>query len=408
MIRTQPSPFEQDPFFRHFFDFGPPRQQGPHEEQSLGSGVIVREDGTILTNNHVIQGADEIRVTLSDKRSFTAKLVGTDPKSDLAVLRIENPPGELDALEFGDSDKLRLGEVVIAIGNPFGVGQTVTMGIVSAKGRANIGIIDYEDFIQTDAAINPGNSGGALLNLRGELVGINTAILSRTGGYQGIGFAIPASMVEGIMGSLIETGKVVRGWLGVMIQDLTPELAKALDLDRINGVLVSEVMPDAPAAKSLRAQDVIIAFDGEPITSSAQLRHEVAARRPGTKVEMTIIRDGDEENVTVELGELPDGEAAIGGGLSNGALEGLALQDLDESLRRRFDVAPRIDGGVVIIGVAPNSRGARAGLRPGDVIIEANRRKVDSVEALRNAIGGEGPVLLRVHRQGGSMFLLLK
>ncbi len=213
------SPLENDPFFRHFFEFGPQERQ-PHKEQSLGSGVIVESNGTILTNNHVVQGADEISVTLSDKRSYTAKVVGTDPKSDLAVVKLQNPPKDLRALPFGDSDALRVGEVVLAIGDPFGVGQTVTMGIVSAKGRANIGIVDYEDFIQTDAAINPGNSGGALINLHGELVGINTAILSRSGGYQGIGFAIPSSMVQSIMDSLIHEGKVVRGWLGVMIQDL--------------------------------------------------------------------------------------------------------------------------------------------------------------------------------------------
>jgi serine protease Do len=409
--QTQLSPFEQDPFFRHFFEFGPQQRRQPQREQSLGSGVVIRRDGTILTNNHVIQGADEIKVTFADKRSFTAKLVGTDPKSDLAVLKIENPPKDLPALSFGDSDKLRLGEVVLAIGNPFGVGQTVTMGIVSAKGRANMGIVDYEDFIQTDAAINPGNSGGALLNLKGEVVGINTAILSRTGGYQGIGFAIPSQMVESIMGSLIAEGKVVRGWLGVMIQDLTPELAKALELEQTTGVLVTEVMPGTPAAKSdLSPQDVITAIDGKPTTSSVQLRREIAARRPGSKVEMTVIRDGDQEQVTVQLGELPDEPGAIGsGGNGPGALEGLALRDLDESLRQRFEVAPRVGGGAVIIGVDPNSTAARAGLRPGDVIIEANKKKVESVEDLRDAIGGkEGPVLLRVHRGGGSLFVLLK
>jgi serine protease Do len=420
--RTMPnpafrSPFENDPFFRHF-EFGPGQQQQQHprqqpKEQSLGSGVIVRKDGTILTNNHVIQGADEIRVTMSDGRSFEAKLVGTDPKSDLAVLKMQNAPADLTPLPFGDSNKLRLGEVVIAIGNPFGVGQTVTMGIVSALGRANMGIVDYEDFIQTDAAINPGNSGGALVNLKGELVGINTAILSRSGGYQGIGFAIPSDMVESIIGSLIEEGKVVRGWLGVMIQDLTPELAKALELEQTSGVLVSEIMPDTPAAKAgIRAQDVIIEVAGKKMSSSAQLRREVAAHRPGSKVEMKIVRDGDEDTVTVELGQLPESEGELGalrGGGESGVLEGLAMRDLDEQLRRRFDVAPRIDGGAAIVGVDPNSAAARAGLRPGDVIIEANRKQVESVEDLRYIVGKkDSQALLRVHRQGASIFLLLK
>jgi serine protease Do len=408
------SPFGNDPFFRHFFEFGPGQQpQRPHKEQSLGSGVIIRADGTILTNNHVIQGADEIRVTLADKRTFDAKLVGTDPKSDLAVLKLQNAPRDLTPLPFGDSDKLRTGEVVLAIGDPFGVGQSVSMGIVSAKGRANMGIVDYEDFIQTDAAINPGNSGGALVNLKGQLIGINTAILSRSGGYQGIGFAIPSSMVQSIMGSLIEEGKVVRGWLGVMIQDLTPELAKALEINATSGVLVSEIMPGTPAAKAgLKPQDVIVEVDGKKMTSSAQLRREVAAHRPGSKLPMKVLRDGDEEIVSVELGTLPEQEGEVSEsdrGNEGGIFEGLALRDLDEQLRGRLDLSPRIEGGVAVVGVDPNSSAARAGLRPGDVILEANKKRIGSVAELRKMVSKkDSQVLLRIYRQGGSIFVLLR
>src|SRR5690606_31146613 len=244
--------------------FGPPQER---IEQGMGSGVIVSADGTILTNNHVVADAKEIKVTTYDRREFDAKVIGTDPKSDLAVIQIQGAPAGLTPIQFGDSSKLRLGEVVLAIGNPFGVGQTVTMGIVSATGRSRMGIVDYEDFIQTDAAINPGNSGGALVNMRGELVGINTAILSRSGGYQGIGFAIPADMARPIMKSLLDNGKVERGWLGVSIQDLTPELARGLGIGTSRGVLVSGVIDGSPADKAgLERGDVVISLDGKAIT----------------------------------------------------------------------------------------------------------------------------------------------
>jgi serine protease Do len=302
-------PLLNDPFFRHFFGPGleaPQRQPREQREHSLGSGVVVTADGVILTNNHVIEHADKIRVALSDGREFDAKVVGTDPESDLGVLRLEQDDGKkvenLKPLAMGNSSQLRLGDVVLAVGDPFGVGQTVTMGIVSAKGRANVGIEQYEDFIQTDAAINPGNSGGALVNMRGELVGINTAIISRSGGYQGVGFAIPSNMAEPIMKSLLEDGTVKRGWLGVGIQDLTPELADALGIPKTKGVLVSQIESGSPAAKAgLQAKDVILKLNGQVMDSSAHLRNAVAAAGANAKVELQVLRDKEQKTITVVL-----------------------------------------------------------------------------------------------------------
>ncbi len=417
-VRTQNtpfgSPFFSDPFFKHFFeDFrgfqfkGQPRER---LERSLGSGVIVGEDGIIITNNHVVAKANEIQVTLSDKREFKAEVVGTDPPSDLAVLRLKDAPDDLKTISFGDSGSLRLGEVVIAIGNPFGVGQTVTMGIVSAKGRANVGIVDYEDFIQTDAAINPGNSGGALLNLKGELVGINTAILSRSGGYQGIGFAIPSNMAKSIMGSLVKNGKVVRGFLGVMIQDLTPQLAKALKIKDAKGVLVSDVVPNGPADKAgLEPQDVILSVNNEKVNSSSRLRNLIASVGAGNEVALEVVRDGDTKEYRVKLEEKSgdaEGETTIDE--DEGPLGGISVATLSDELRERFDVSDRIRQGVVVSQVQSGTSAARAGLRAGDVILEINRNKVKSVKSFRSLYKkAKGSVLLRIHRQGSSMFLVL-
>ena len=275
--------------------------------QGLGSGVIVSRDGLILTNNHVIESADEIIVSLSDGQKFKAKVVGTDPKSDLAVLRLQDSPKNLKAMRFGDSSKLRLGEFVMAIGNPFGLSGSVTLGIVSAKGRANIGIVDYEDFIQTDAAINPGNSGGALVNMRGELVGINTAILSRSGGYQGIGFSIPTNMVKPIMDSLVKNGRVRRGWLGVVITDVTPDVSKRLGMKRTKGVMIRDVQPGSPAAKAgLKRGDVVLTITGAEVNTSSRLRNLVALAGADESVTFRIFREGAVSEVKVRLGELPD------------------------------------------------------------------------------------------------------
>jgi Do/DeqQ family serine protease len=283
------------------FGFAPGRR-APAAAPSLGSGVIVSRDGYILTNDHVVTHARAVQVTLADGRKLGASIVGTDPKTDLAVLELDTPVADLQPVTFGDSGALRLGDSVLAIGNPFGVGQTVTMGIVSAKERANVGITDYEDFIQTDAAINPGNSGGALVNLRGELVGINTAILTRTGGYQGIGFAIPTGMARPIMDQLIASGHVSRGFLGVTIQDLSPALVDALDLDAHAGVLVSDVIAGSPAARAgLEREDVIVTINRRPVDDAVHLRNLVANGGAGKQITLGIVRDGARREVTVEL-----------------------------------------------------------------------------------------------------------
>jgi serine protease Do len=405
--RQTPHPFFDDPFFREFFG---PRGRVPRdrEQRSLGSGVIVSPDGVILTNNHVVENAEEVQVTLHDGRELEARLVGADPRSDLAVLRLEGEISGLTPLPFGDSSALRLGEVVLAIGNPFGVGQTVTMGIVSATGRSNVRLLDYEDFIQTDAAINPGNSGGALVNMRGELVGINTAILSRTGGYQGIGFAIPSEMAHPIMESLLADGKVVRGWLGVSIQDLDRELAAGLGLKVERGVLISDVTADSPAANAgLERGDVVLEANGERMQSTSRFRNLIAAAGPGTRVDLLILRDGKEMTVEAELGSLaespePQEEAAAGEGI----LEGLSVSALDTRTRARFEIPERIDQGVVVTGVTPGSPAAAAGLREGDVLLEVNRQRVDSPASFeRLAKQAKRSILLLVFRDGATVYV---
>ncbi|MCC6746027.1 MAG: DegQ family serine endoprotease [Deltaproteobacteria bacterium] len=407
------APFFNDPFFRRYFgdEFFPfhdvPRER---RERSLGSGVIVGSDGTVLTNNHVVERAERIRVTLADKRELDAKIIGTDPKSDLAVLKLAGAPRNLRPLPFGDSNRLRLGDVVIAIGNPFGVGQTVTMGIVSAKGRANMGIVDYEDFIQTDAAINPGNSGGALINMAGELVGINTAILSRTGGYQGIGFAIPSNMVRPIVESLTRHGKVIRGWLGVAIQDLTEELSRAMGLKSTRGVLVGDVASGSPADRAgMRRGDVVVKINGEEVDSASRLRNVVAAAGKGAKVKLETMRGHRRRTFELELGELPTaigGQARIDKG--DGSLGGLTVASLSPMLRDKYRIPERLAQGVVVQAVASESPASRAGLREGDVILELNRETVTSAEQFAKlSETARGRILLLVYRDGHTVYLLL-
>jgi len=399
------SPYHGNPFFDYFRQHSEPREQ---RARSLGSGVIVSADGLVVTNNHVVKNASEIRVTLSDGRQLTAKAVGTDPKSDLALLRLSGDLKGIKPLPFGDSGKLRLGEVVLAIGNPFGVGQTVTMGIVSALGRANMGIVDYEDFIQTDAAINPGNSGGALVNMRGQLVGINTAILSRSGGYQGIGFSIPSAMVQPIMDSLLKHGRVVRGWLGVAIQDLTKEMAQAMGLTLEQGVLVADVEHESPAAKAgLRRGDVITKLNDEPIHSVTRLRNKVAAAGSKAKIKLTLQREGKALVVEIALGVLPgDREATLD--RSQGVLGGLTLEPMTEEQRQRLRL-PAGTAGVVVKSIVAGSAADAAGLHAGDVILQINRQNAANPYQFSQIYARSGgKVLLLVHRAGSTMYLLLE
>ncbi len=405
-------PQMQDPFFRRFFG---PGWETPRErrEQGLGSGVVIAP-GIVATNNHVIADAEEIKVTTPNKREYLAKVVGTDPKSDLAVLKLEGDTSALKPIEFGDSSRLRLGDVVLAIGNPFGVGQTVTMGIVSAQGRADLGIVDYEDFIQTDAAINPGNSGGALVNTEGKLVGINTAILSRSGGYMGIGFAIPTNMAKPIVDALLAHGKVTRGWLGVTIQDVDQDLAKAMNLATTSGVLVSDVQPNGPAAKAgLQRGDVVMSINGQRTDSTGRLRNIIASAGSASKIKVEILRGKARQTLEVALGEMP-AEAgtvvpAAPQSIDKGPLDGLTLEAPTPENRKRFQIPNQIQNGLVITAVAHGSKAMVAGLRPGDVILEVNRQRVTSVQSFKDAYGRtRGNALLLLYREGGTVYVVVK
>jgi serine protease Do len=403
----------QGPSMFPFF-FGPGPEQGERREQGMGSGVIVSGDGYVLTNNHVVQDAQNIRVVLYDRREFDAEVVGTDPKSDVAVIRLKSPPSDLKPITVGDSSQLRLGDVVLAIGNPFGVGQTVTMGIVSAKGRADVGIADYEDFIQTDAAINPGNSGGALVNMEGKLVGINTAILSRSGGYQGIGFAIPTNMATPIMESLKKFGRVTRGWLGVSIQDIDQDLAQTMKLPVARGVVLADVQPGSPAAKAgLRRGDAIVKVDGRGVESSGQFRNAIAAAGANRQVTLELYRDGKLVALPAALGEMPQDATRSGSGPSGQPgrrdSDGLALSELTPEARRSFGIGDDVPKGVVVTGVAQGSVAARAGLRSGDVLLEVNRKAVASVREFEDAYSkAKGNVLLLLYRRGATVFVVVR
>jgi len=390
------------------FPFGrkPPRQE--RKRQGMGSGVVVDEEGTILTNHHVVKNAQEIAVKFTERRGERkAKIVGTDKATDIAVLKLKNPPDDLQPLAFGDSDALRLGEPVVAIGNPFGLSGSVTYGIVSAKGRANVGLADYEDFIQTDAAINPGNSGGALVNLEGELVGINTAILSRSGGYQGIGFAIPSNMAQSVMKKLLDDGEVERGYLGVLIQDLDAELAESFGVSSdTTGVVVSRVKEGSPADEAgLKRGDIVTTFAGGSVESASDLRNRVARQNPGDKVDLQVVRQGDRQTITVQLGKLgaQGGRAEID---RDGILKGLVLGQLDRETREKFNIPDSVGHGVVVANIERDSPAARTGLRPGDVILEVNREKLESIEQFKRTYekAREG-LLLLVFRDGNPMFL---
>lgn len=402
------SPFFNDPFFKHFFgdEFGFFEKPREYKQSGLGSGVIVDKDGYILTNNHVVKGADEIKVKLADNREFRGKIIGTDPKTDLAVIKIN--ANDLPVIKFGDSDKLKVGETVLAIGNPYGLNQTVTSGIVSATGRANVGIADYEDFIQTDAPINPGNSGGALVNIKGELVGINTAIFSTTGGYQGIGFAIPSNMAKVVMENLIKKGKVIRGWLGVSIQNLTPELAKQFNIKDKHGVVVGDVIEDSPAEKAgIQRGDVIIEYDGKKIEDATELRNKVANTPPNKEVTIKLIRDGREKKINVVIAEMPSDIQKFTGSFEN-LLKGVNVQDITPSLRNKLNIPKRVKG--VVISDVEEGCPADGVLMKGDVIMEINRKKINNMndyKSIVSKIGSNQDILLLIYREGSAMYVTL-
>ncbi len=420
-----PEGMENDPFFQQFFgqQFGGRGRGGngdgnggdtpmKQREQSLGSGVIVSPEGYVLTNNHVVDGATDVRVTLSDKREFKAQVIGTDPKTDIAVLKLTGD--KFNAITLGDSKKVQVGDYALAIGDPFGVGQTVTMGIVSAKGRGGLGIEDYEDFIQTDAPINPGNSGGALVNDRGELVGINTAILSHgSGGNEGIGFAIPINLARNVMGQIIDHGKVTRGYLGVVIQPITPNMSKALNLSKLEGALVSDVNAKGPAkdAGVLRG-DVITAINGNTVDDSNELRNTISMMQPGQTVKLTINRNGSTKDIDVKLGELPLSKEEAASDSENGgskeSMKGITVETLDSDTAQQLQL-PEATKGVVVTGVDPSSPAADSGLRKGDVIQEVNHKPVKNAaefEAAMSNAGNNGALLL-INRGGTTLFVAL-
>ncbi|MCW5892881.1 MAG: DegQ family serine endoprotease [bacterium] len=403
---------EDDPFQEFFgpFErfFGQPRR--PFKARSLGSGFVIDGSGYIITNNHVVENADEIMVRTSTGKELKAKVVGRDPKTDIALLRVESNGTQLVPVRIGDSKKLRVGEWVLAIGNPFGLENTVTSGIVSALGR-HINQGPYDDFIQTDAAINPGNSGGPLVNTKGEVVGINTAIFSRGGGNIGIGFAIPIDLASEIIPQLKEKGRVTRGWLGVMIQKVTPDIAESLGLEEPRGALVADVVKDGPAeAAGIKVGDVIVDFDGKKVSDSAELPLLVARTGIGKAVTVKVIRDKKVESVSVTIAELKEEDEAAAGGPGSADDLGLALQTLTPDLAENLGLDRNMKG-VVVTQVEPSGPAAEAGLRRGDVILEVNRTVVKDVSTFQKLVGdaGKGKSLLFLVRRGdNTIFLAVK
>lgn len=415
-------PFDDDMFKRFFGDQFPgipqmPKPEAPRgERRAIGQGsgfVFATRDGLlsdkayILTNNHVVENAEKIRVRLQDGREFDAKVTGRDPQSDVAVLEIK--AAGLPPLQWGDSSKLEVGEWVVAIGNPFGLSHTLTVGVVSAKGRTSVGINDYEDFIQTDAAINPGNSGGPLVNLDGEVVGINTAIFSRSGGYMGIGFAIPSNLAKAIAKQLIEHGEVTRGYLGVVIQQLTPDLAESFDIDSGKGILVAQVSEDSPAAKAgLRQGDVIVEYRGEPVTDVGSFRNRVSLTAPGSTETITVLRDGKRKTLQVTIGKLTEDKLLAQGPAQSLDEIGLTVQTLTPQLAEQFDARP--GEGVVVTEVRSGSIAAMAGIETGSVILQVNREPVGSAADFQRAIkqaASDKRVLLLVRKGGMQRYVAL-
>ena len=414
--------FDDEMFERFFFFDNTPGRGGGGggggslTQEGLGSGVLVDDRGHILTNHHVVRGADELTARLSDGRALPAKVVGADPRTDLAVIKVDQT-ANLRPAKLADSDQVKVGQWVMAVGSPLGLDQTVTAGIVSYKGRANLGIADYEDFIQTDAAINQGNSGGPLVNLRGEVVGINTAILSRSGGNQGIGLAIPINMARDVMDRLISDGKVVRGWLGISIQELDDGLASSLGYDRgadgkRGGVLIGEVVADGPAKRAgVRPGDIITSLDGKPAGDVRSFRNRVAHLKPGSKVALEVWRDGKTQKLEVEIGEAPQQSVAGEPGSQDGpAAFGLSLTEPTPALRQQAGLSADA-AGALVAAVEPGSVAQRAGIQPGDLIIDVHGEPVRNVEEALREIGkpdASKGVRLRVQRGDSTRFLFLK
>jgi Do/DeqQ family serine protease len=406
------NPLLQDPFFRRFFGQPPDQQQTPQSvpRRAAGSGVIIdAARGYIVTNHHVVDKADEISVTLADKRHFTAKLVGSDAATDVALLKIDAE--RLTQVVIGNSDALQVGDYVVAIGNPFGLGQTVTAGIVSALGRTGLGIEGYEDFIQTDAAVNPGNSGGALVDLDGKLVGINTAIVAAGGqGNVGIGFAVPINMAQRVTAQLVEFGEVRRGRLGVLVQDMTSDLGQALKLDVHNGAIVTQVEPGSAAERAgIKVNDVIVELNGTALQGADDLRNKIGLTRLGTEVTLALVRDTRRQTITLKIEPAAANAAAQNstgaqGGQAGGRLQGAELRNLEPGHPQYGKIA-----GVLIARIAEGSPAARTGLREGDIITAVNRQNVSSVDEFQRALGAAGsPAALNVWRDGGRLYLVLR
>jgi len=404
----------RSPQFRNRQFRGQP-QIPEQRETGVGSGVIMTQDGYIVTNNHVVDGASSVTVTLSDKREFKAKVVGTDAKSDIAVIKID--ASSLPCITVADSSKVQVGDYALAVGDPFGVGQTVTMGIVSATGRSHLGIEDYEDFIQTDAPINPGNSGGALVNDRGELIGINTAIIAHgSEGNQGIGFAIPANMARNVMEQIVDHGKVTRAYLGILPQDVTPDLAKQFGEKEARGALVADVSAGSPAEKGgLERGDIILDVNGKPVTDSNDLRMTISMMAPDSDANLKVLRSGSDKDISVKLSTMPaelgaknnsgDDSEENGNGSASSALSGVAIQNLDAQAANQLGLLPNTKG-VVVTKVDPSSDAAEAGLRQGDVIQEVNRQPVRNTAEFERAMhSSNGKPLLLVNRNGSTMYL---
>jgi serine protease Do len=406
------NPFQDDPFFRYFFGPGQRTPQSPQRQRltGLGTGMIIDAEGHILTNNHVVGGADKVTVKLSAGVELPAKVVGTDPKTDLAVIQVK-PTRDMKYVSFGDSDKLRIGQWVVAIGSPRGLDQTVTVGVVSAKNRRGVGLLGpsgYEDYIQTDAAINPGNSGGPLVNLRGEVVGVNSAIFSTSGGFQGIGFAVPSNMAKEVATALIKQGKVTRGWLGVAIQQVTQDMVRSLRLKDASGIIVSDVTEGSPAAKAgIEREDVIVRYNGQRVTDIAEFRQRVAATEVGKEVRVVVVRRGQEREISVKIERQPDeGTLALAEG--EGIDIGVRVENITSDVARRLGM--RSTEGVLITDVAEDSPAAEAGLEPGDVILSINNEPVKNLSDYSKIIsqvkkGDSAMMLVRNVRDGSTLYV---